>query len=180
MGQSLKPLREGHHPRTPGKLTEQTYLISYKIQFTVGIRFQFHFHVPVHEACGPSTSGFGQFQFLTGRLCQHSPPPQLLHLGEGHPSRPMPPTNATEMTAATSGGLGSQSERTACSDPTAHLGPAVSQQPPNTFIFIPKQVSKKACKMPYTPFSEFCSWHSKQPRVACPWGRICFPCFCEW
>ena len=53
---------------------EQMYLISYKIQFTVGIWFQFHFHVPVHEACGPSTSGFGQFQFLTGRLCQHASP----------------------------------------------------------------------------------------------------------
>lgn len=94
----------------------------------------------------------------------------------------MPPTNAIEMTAATSGGVGNQSERTACSDHTAHLGPAVSQQPPNTFIFIPKQVCKKARKMPYTPFSEFCScpWLSKQPRVACPWGRICFPCFCEW
>lgn len=170
MGQSLKPLREGQHPRTPGELTEQTYLISYKIQFTVGIWFQFHFHVPVHEACGPSTSGFGQFQFLTGRLCQHAP--QLLHLGEGHPPRPMPPMNAVEVTAATPGGLGSQSERTACSDHTAHLGPAVSQQPPNTFIFIPKQVCKKARKMPYTPFSEFCScpWLSKQPRVACPWG----------
>lgn len=82
---------------------------------------------------------------------------------------PCPIHRGTPNNSATSSGLSSKSEESACLKDTTHLGPAVSVQ--ERFNFIPKQVCRKARKMPYTPFLEFCTCIllSKQPQMT--WSR---------
>lgn len=78
---------------------------------------------------------------------------------------PCPIHRGTPSNSATSPGLSSKSEGSACLNHTTHLGSAVSVQ--EGFNFIPKQACRKVCKMPYTPFLEFCTCIllSKQPQM---------------
>lgn len=82
---------------------------------------------------------------------------------------PCPIHRGTPNNSATSSGLSSKSEGSACLNHTTHLGPAVSVR--ERFNFIPKQVCRKVFKMPYTSFLEFCTCilPSKQPQMT--WSR---------
>lgn len=99
------------------------YLISYKIHLQSAFGSSFpsisQFMRPVVlQALGRSS--FQQVGFTSTH-------PQLLHLREGHPPRSAPSMEGVLATVATSSRLSGKSEKAACPDHTAHLGPAVRQ-----------------------------------------------------
>lgn len=149
-----------------GSFTEQTsYLISYKVQFTVAFDSSFastsrltwlgSFHTGFWAA--PVSPEWGPVDTLL----------QLRHLGEGHLA-PEPPTEALVTTVTTSSGLSSKSERSACPDHTTTWA-LRSGSVQNTLTSFQSQVCRKVCKMPYAPFLEFCTCIllSQRPWMTC-------------